>query len=47
MLLPNCEEILPVWFGIQKAGGVMCPINPAYKGDFLSWAINLPRRASW
>jgi carnitine-CoA ligase len=42
-LLPNCEENLAVWFGIQKAGGVQCPINLAYRGDFLSWVINLPR----
>ena len=43
MLLPNCEEFLPVWFGILKAGAVMSPINTAYKGDFLSWTINLVR----
>jgi crotonobetaine/carnitine-CoA ligase len=42
-LLPNCEDHLPVWFGILKAGAVQCPINTAYRGDFLSWAINLPR----
>ena len=28
---------------IQKAGGVQCLINLAYRGDFLSWVINLPR----
>jgi crotonobetaine/carnitine-CoA ligase len=42
-LLPNVEENLAVWFGIQKAGGVQCPINLAYRGDFLSWVLNLPR----
>ena len=41
VLLPNCEEFLPVWYGILKAGGVMSSINTAYKGDFLSWTINL------
>ena len=41
VLLPNCEEFLPVWFGILKAGAVMSSINPALKGDFLSWPINL------
>jgi crotonobetaine/carnitine-CoA ligase len=40
-MLPNCEEFLPVWYGILKAGGVMSSINTAYKGDFLSWTINL------
>ncbi|WP_217913751.1 AMP-binding protein [Miltoncostaea marina] len=42
-LMPNCEENLAAWFGIQRAGGVQCPINLAYRGDFLSWVINLPR----
>ncbi len=42
-LLPNCEDHLPLWFGILKAGAVQSPINLAYKGDFLSWVINLPR----
>ncbi len=41
VLLPNCEEFVPVWFGILKAGAVMSSINTAYKGDFLSWTINL------
>jgi crotonobetaine/carnitine-CoA ligase len=41
VLLPNCEEFLPVWYGILKAGAVMSSINPALKGDFLSWPINL------
>jgi crotonobetaine/carnitine-CoA ligase len=42
-LLPNREENVLAWFGIQRAGGVQCPINLAYRGDFLSWVINLPR----
>jgi crotonobetaine/carnitine-CoA ligase len=41
VLLPNCAEFLPVWYGILKAGAVMSSINPALKGDFLSWPINL------
>ncbi|HWH15646.1 MAG TPA: AMP-binding protein [Miltoncostaeaceae bacterium] len=41
VMLPNCEEFVPVWFGILKARAVMSPINTAYKGDFLSWTINL------
>ena len=36
VMLPNCEEFLPVWYGILKAGAVMSSINTAYKGDFLS-----------
>ena len=42
-LLPNCVENVLVWFGILRAGARQCPINTAYRGDFLSWAINLPR----
>ena len=41
VMLPNGEEFLPVWYGILKAGAVMSSINTAYKGDFLSWTINL------
>jgi crotonobetaine/carnitine-CoA ligase len=41
VMLPNCAEFLPVWFGILKAGAVMSSINTAYKGDFLSWTVNL------
>ena len=41
VMLPNCEEFLQVWFGILKAGAVMSSINTAYKGDFLTWTINL------
>ncbi|MCB0882432.1 MAG: AMP-binding protein [Thermoleophilia bacterium] len=42
-LLFNMEPHLEIWFGIQAAGATQCPINTAYRGDFLSWAINLPR----
>jgi len=41
VMLPNCEDFIPVWYGILKAGAVMSSINTAYKGDFLSWTINL------
>ena len=41
VMMPNCEEFLPVWFGILKTGAVMSPINTAYKGDFLAHTINL------
>ncbi|MEW6582400.1 MAG: AMP-binding protein [Actinomycetota bacterium] len=41
-LMPNSADNVVTWFGILKAGGVQCPINLAYKGDFLSWVINLP-----
>ena len=41
VMLPNCEEFLQCWYGILKASAVMSSINTAYKGDFLSWTINL------
>ena len=41
VMLANCAEFLPVWFGILKAGAVMSSINTAYKGDFLAHTINL------
>ena len=41
VMLPNCPEYVPIWFGILRAGGVMSPINTAYKGDFLTWTITL------
>ena len=47
-MLPNCEEFIPVWFGILKAGAVMSSINTAYKGDFLSLDDQPGRgHASW
>jgi carnitine-CoA ligase len=42
-LLPNMEPHLEIWFGILAAGATQCPINTAYRGDFLSWAVNLPQ----
>jgi carnitine-CoA ligase len=42
-LMPNSVDNLITWFGIQKAGGVQSPVNLAYKGEFLSWVLNLPR----
>lgn len=41
--LPNMEPHLEIWFGILSSGATQCPINTAYRGDFLSWAINLPK----
>ena len=41
-LMPNSVDNLVTWFGIQKAGGVQSPVNLAYRGDFLSWVLNLP-----
>jgi carnitine-CoA ligase len=40
--LPNMEPHLEIWFGILSSGAAQCPINTAYRGEFLSWAVNLP-----
>lgn len=40
MLLPNCLEFIYLWFGLAKIGAVMVPLNPALRGDGLSYIIN-------
>jgi carnitine-CoA ligase len=40
VLMPNSADYVVVWFGILKAGGVMAPINTAYKMDFLEYIID-------
>ena len=31
LMLPNCPEFLFAWFGLNKIGGVMVPINTSFK----------------
>ena len=33
MLLPNCVEILPIYFGVLRAGAVFVPINARLKSE--------------
>lgn len=40
LLLPNCPEFLYVWFGLNKIGAVMVPINPALREGELFYIIN-------
>ncbi|HSE83213.1 MAG TPA: AMP-binding protein [Thermodesulfobacteriota bacterium] len=40
VFLPNCADYVLIWFGILKAGGVMAPVNTAYKMDFLEYILN-------
>jgi crotonobetaine/carnitine-CoA ligase len=35
LMLPNCEEFLYAWFGLNKIGAVEVPINVALKGTGL------------
>ena len=38
--MPNSDDYVMTWFGILKMGGVMVPINTAYKMDFLQYIID-------
>ena len=40
LMLPNSIAFLDTWFGINRLGAVMVPINTAYKGAFLEHVIN-------
>jgi crotonobetaine/carnitine-CoA ligase len=40
VLLPNSADYILIWFGILKAGGIMAPVNTAYKMDFLQYIID-------
>ncbi len=40
VLMPNSSDYVVIWFGILKAGGIMAPINTAYKMDFLEYIID-------
>lgn len=40
ILAENSSDYVVIWFGILKAGGVMAPINNAYKMDFLEYVID-------
>jgi crotonobetaine/carnitine-CoA ligase len=40
VMIPNSLEFLQAWFGINRLGAVLVPINTAYKGAFLVHVIN-------
>lgn len=40
VFLPNSADYVLIWFGILKAGGVLVPVNNAYKMDFLQFIID-------
>ena len=40
LMLPNIPEFLYAWWGNAKLGGVTVPLNPALKGEGLSYLIN-------
>jgi len=40
ILLMNCLEWLPIYFGILKAGAVVVPLNFRYTGDEIEYCLN-------
>ena len=41
ILLMNCLEWLPIYFGILKAGGIAVPLNFRYTCDEIKYCIEL------
>jgi crotonobetaine/carnitine-CoA ligase len=39
LLLPNCVEILDLWFGISLLGAVLVPVNTGLRGDGLRYIV--------
>lgn len=39
LILPNCPEFVPIWFGASKLGAVEVPINHDLKGDLLAYVL--------
>lgn len=40
MLLPNCFELVAMWFAISNLGAIEVPNNPGLKGDLLCHNLN-------
>ncbi len=40
LMLPNTPEFLYSWFGLAKIGGIMVPINTAFKANEAQYIIN-------
>ena len=39
LMLPNCVELVTLWFGLSKLGAVEVPVNPDLKGRLLEHVI--------
>ncbi|HSW18185.1 MAG TPA: AMP-binding protein [Ramlibacter sp.] len=39
LMLPNCIEFLDAWFGLNRIGAAVVPINTALRGEGLRWQI--------
>lgn len=40
IIMPNCPEIIYLWFGIAKMGGIEVPLNTAHRGETLKYMIS-------
>ena len=40
MLLPNCFELVAMWFAVSSLGAIEVPSNPGLKGDLLCHNLN-------
>ena len=40
MLLPNCFELVAMWFAVSSLGAIEVPANPGLKGDLLCHNLN-------
>nr|WP_234894638.1 AMP-binding protein [Sinorhizobium medicae] len=40
MLLPNCFELVAIWFALSNLGAIEVPTNPGLKGDLLCHNLN-------
>ncbi|QHE84172.1 AMP-binding protein [Hydrogenophaga sp. BPS33] len=38
-MLPNCIEFMALWFGLNRIGAAIIPINVALRGEGLRWQI--------
>ncbi len=38
-MLPNCIEFMQLWFGLNRIGAAIVPINVALRGEGLRWQI--------
>lgn len=41
--LPNCRDMVRLWFAANYIGAIFVPLNTAYRGTILEHAINLTR----
>lgn len=39
LLLPNCEEFVPLWFAAAKLGAIETPLNPQLVGRLLKYVL--------